>query len=61
MRSPKVQNLLNEMPKSLTVIGFIAIVLILTAILFAVTLIPYPYSQGESLLKHMTGSFHSIS
>lgn len=53
LRFPKVRTLLDGMPKSLTAVGFIAIAVILAAIICVLTLIPYPYSNGESILLHI--------
>lgn len=53
LRSPKVRTLLDGMPKSLTAVGFIAIAVILATLICVLTLIPYPYSNGESILFHI--------
>ena len=48
LRSEKVRNLLGEIPPSLVII--IAIFLVL---LLLVCFMPYPHSQGESILQHI--------
>lgn len=53
LRSEKVRNLLGEIPSSLTLWGTVIIVLILVTLAAVVCLMPYPYSDGESILRHM--------
>ncbi len=50
LRSEKVRKLLGEIPPALVGWGTLIITLIL-----AVCLIPYPYSNGESILSHLLG------
>lgn len=52
LRSEKVRKLIGEIPPSLVRWGTIIIVIIFTVILAAIILLPYPYSNGESILRH---------
>ena len=54
-RSEKVRALLGEVPATLQWLGIAVVVIIVVAIVAAVTLLPYPYSGGESILRHFTG------
>lgn len=58
LRSEKVRKLLGEIPLSLVRWGMIIMVVIFIALLAVVCLLPYPYSNGESIIEHifMTGS-----
>lgn len=56
LRSEKVRNLLGEIPSSLTVCGIVVIVLIIVALLGVVCFVPYPYSDGESILSYVLSS-----
>ena len=53
LRSEKVRNLLVEIPPSLVRWGTVIIVAIFLALLLVVCFVPYPYSQGESILQHL--------
>ena len=53
LRSEKVRNLLGEIPPSLVRWGTVIIVAIFLALLLVVCFVPYPYSQGESILQHL--------
>ena len=50
LRSEKVRNLLGEIPPSLVRWGTVIIVAIFLVLLLVVCFVPYPYSQGESIL-----------
>lgn len=52
-RSAKVRKLLGEMPPSLEIWGIAIISLIFIALAVAVSLLPYPYSDGETILRHL--------
>lgn len=52
LRSEKVQKLVGEIPPSLIRWGTIIIAIVFIALLAAVCFLPYPYSNGESILKH---------
>lgn len=52
LRSEKVRKLIGEIPPALVRWGTIIITIILLALLAAVCLLPYPYSNGESILQH---------
>lgn len=53
LRSEKVRNLIGEIPVSLMVAGYVIIILIFVVLILAVTLIPYPYGNGETILQHI--------
>lgn len=53
LRSEKVRKLLGEIPPSLVRWGTVIITVIFLALLATVCLIPYPYSNGESILHHL--------
>ncbi len=55
LRSEKTQKLLGEIPPSLIRIGTVVIAVIFLALIAALCLIPYPYSDGESILMHFVG------
>lgn len=56
LRSEKVRHLIDEIPPALVRWG-IAIVAAITAVLIlAVCLLPYPYSGGESIIRHLLDS-----
>ncbi|MCH5239449.1 MAG: hypothetical protein J1F38_04445 [Muribaculaceae bacterium] len=52
LRSEKVRNLIGEIPPSLVRWGTVVIVLIFLLLLTALCLLPYPYSNGETIIKH---------
>lgn len=53
LRSEKVRNLLGEIPPALVRWGTVIIVTIFLALLLVVCFVPYPHSQGESILQHL--------
>lgn len=53
LRSEKVNNLLGEIPSPLLRWGTIIIVIIVLALLFVVCFMPYPDSEGKSILQHI--------
>ena len=52
LRSEKVRKLIGEIPPSLVRWGTAIITIVFLALLAAVCLLPYPYSNGESILRH---------
>ena len=52
LRSEKVRKLIGEIPPSLIRWGTAIIAIVFLALLAAVCLLPYPYSNGESILQH---------
>lgn len=56
LRSEKVRKLMGEIPPSLIRWGTAVIVIVFLALLTAVCLLPYPYSDGESILRHILTS-----
>lgn len=53
LRSKKVRDLLGEIPPSLVSWGTAVIVVIFMILLLVVCFMPYPYSNGESILQHV--------
>lgn len=53
VHSEKVRKLLEEMPRSLTLWGTVVIVAVAIGLISALCLLPYPYSDGESILIHL--------
>ncbi|MFG6392194.1 MAG: hypothetical protein K1V76_07805 [Candidatus Amulumruptor sp.] len=56
LRSEKVRRLISEIPPALVRWGIAIIAIITAALLLAVCLLPYPYSAGESILRHLLDS-----
>lgn len=52
LRSEKVRKLIGEIPPSLVRWGIVIIAIVFFVLLAAVCLLPYPYSNGESILQH---------
>lgn len=55
LRSEKVRKLIGEIPPSLVRWGTVIIAIVFFALLAAVCLLPYPYSHGETILRHFIG------
>ncbi|TGY77236.1 hypothetical protein E5359_019545 [Bacteroidales bacterium] len=53
LRSEKVQKLLGEVPSSLVRWGTVVIVAIFLILLLVLCFMPYPYSNGESIMLHL--------
>lgn len=53
LRSEKVRKLIGEIPPSLVRWGFAIIVIVFLGLVAAMCLLPYPYSDGESILRHI--------
>lgn len=53
LRSEKVRNLLGEIPSSLIRWGTVIIITIFLILLLVVCFMPFPYSNGESILQHI--------
>ena len=53
LRSEKVRNLLGEIPPSLVRWGTVIIVAVFLILLLVVCFVPYPHSQGDSILQHL--------
>ncbi|MDE6077197.1 MAG: hypothetical protein K2G29_05640 [Muribaculaceae bacterium] len=53
LRSEKVRKLIGEIPPSLVRWGTAIIAILFLALLAAVYFLPYPYSNGESILQHI--------
>ncbi len=52
LRSEKVRKLIGEIPPSLVRWGTVIIAIVFIALLAVVCLLPYPYSNGESIFRH---------
>lgn len=53
LRSEKVKKILGEVSPSLVRWGIIIVALIFLSLLIAVCLLPYPYSDGKSIIHHL--------
>lgn len=53
LRSEKVRKLLGEIPPSLVRWGLVIMFAIFVALLAVVCFLPYPYSNGESIIEHL--------
>lgn len=53
LRSEKVRKLLGEIPPTLVRWGTIVIVAIFLVLLLVLCFMPYPYSNGESIINHI--------
>lgn len=53
LRSGKVRNLLGELPHALIWWGMVIIVAIFLGLILVACFVPYPYSNGESILHHL--------
>ena len=56
LRSHKVRDIMRQIPRSLTIGGWVVIAIIATALITALCLIEYPYSHGESIMEHLIDS-----
>ena len=52
----KVNQLLGNLPRSLTVTGIVIIAVIFAVLIAASVLVPYPYGDGESIFTHLLGN-----
>ena len=53
LRSDRVRKVIGEVPTTIVRIGFLINIIVLLALVLAISLIPYPYSGGESILQHV--------
>lgn len=53
IRSEKIRKLLGEKPSRLIRWGTVIITVIFILLIAAVSLLPYPYSNGETILEHL--------
>lgn len=53
IHSEKMRKLIKDIPKSISITGISAIILITAAIIAVLFLMPYPYSEGESIINHI--------
>lgn len=52
LRSEKVRQMIGDIPRPLVRWGIAVIVIVFLALTAALCLLPYPYSDGESILRH---------
>ena len=55
LRSEKVRQLIGDIPSSLVRWGIAIIAIVFIALIASICLLPYPYSNGESILHHFIG------
>lgn len=55
LRSEKVRRFIGEIPSSLVRWGIAVMAVVLAALVAVVCLLPYPYSSGESIIRHILG------
>lgn len=55
LRSEKARQILGEIPPSLACWGIAIIAIVLILLIVAACLLPYPYSNGESIIIHILG------
>lgn len=53
LRSEKVRNLLGEIPPALVRWGTVIIMVVFLILLLVLCFMPYPHSNGESILQHI--------
>lgn len=53
LRSEKVRDVFGEIPSAPVRWGTAIIVIIFVTLFFIVCFMPYPYSEGESVLQHL--------
>jgi hypothetical protein len=53
LRSEKVRKLIGDIPSSLVIWGTAIIAIILFTLLTVICLLPYPYSDGETIIEHL--------
>lgn len=53
LRSEKVRKLIGDIPSSLVIWGTAIIAIILFTLLTVNCLLPYPYSDGETIIEHL--------
>lgn len=56
LRSEKVRRLIDDIPPVFVRWGIVIIGVITAALILAVSLLPYPYSGGESIIRHLLDS-----
>lgn len=55
LRSEKVRKLLGDVPSPLMRWGTLVIVIVFAALAAAVCILPYPGSDGETILEYLSG------
>lgn len=51
--SPRVQGIVSGMPRSLAAVGIAVLAAVAIIGVAALTLLPYPYGGGKSILRHI--------
>ncbi len=55
LRSEKVRKFIGEIPPSLVRCVTVVMMLIVISLIAVICILPYPYSNGESILYHLLG------
>lgn len=53
LRSEKVRKFIGEIPQSLVRAGMIVMTICFIGLIAALCMLPYPYSNGESIIWHL--------
>lgn len=53
LRSEKIRQLIGDIPQSLVWWGIVIVTIGFIILIAAVCLLPYPYSNGETILQHL--------
>ena len=59
LRSLKVRYLVGNIPSTLVYCGIITLIVISIALIATIMLLPFPYSDGESIFEHIMCFFQS--
>lgn len=57
LRSEKVRDIIGSIPQALVWCGVAVIIIVIVGLVLAVMIIPYPYSDGETILQHLCSFF----
>lgn len=55
LRSEKVRRIVGTIPAALVRWNIIVLLVIVCTLLWIVCAVPYPYGEGESILRHILG------
>lgn len=61
LHSEKVRLLMEELPTSVVLWGIVIIAVVFIALIAALCLLPYPYSNGETIIWHILGIYDAKS
>lgn len=53
LRSEKVRKIIGDVPNGLVRYGNLVILIIFILLIAAVSMLPFPYSHGETILQHI--------